>query len=643
MAITDLLRSLPGILLVGVFPGFAVATLLVRWPWWQRLAAAPGLSAGVVGFVGLVEHDLGVPFTPASVLPPLAVLVVGGGIAGVRRRRRPPTSLAPLGRRETALVVGAALAAGVLSALAIVLDLRLLPLPFATDYPIHATVTERIAAARDVLPVVPIPATGGTTVRPRAAFEATAVVVSWLGGPRPTLALLPLGLASVVLIPLSLATLAVEAGAGWRVAALAPLLALGMPFPRFPIVLGELPLLADSTLVVPLVVAAVRAVRGVDEVRRSAAFVGAAVATVWVLHGLEAITAVVIGGPLLLAAVVGEDHTSVRRLLPLGLAAAVGAGIVTVSTRLPAVLPGHAPPGVLLQPNQARNFTGTLGSGRDAFEVLNVFRAADLVTPLAPFLYLAGLAAALLRRHLRWALVATAIVIGCLADAGYGAHLHVVWDAIFPWATADRLVSIQYWVVPLILAFGLCSAVDLLRSSTARAGPARTLAALAVLATAATGTNTDRSVYALNHDVYWVASSADVAALAAMDRQLPPGSIVLTDPVTDGGAWVTALTRDVEFAPAVYTRNIVDAHGRVVGRDPRAVRVAAACIDPEAASQALRGIDAVFVGSRRRPQTRGSWSAECLRRLPDLVEIGEFDGPSGRAVVFRVRQRPQGG
>jgi hypothetical protein len=150
-------------------------------------------------------------------------------------------------------------------------------------------------------------------------------------------------------------------------------------------------------------------------------------------------------------------------------------------------------------------------------------------------------------------------------------------------------------------------------------------------------------VYALARDVHGLASSADVAALAAMDRQLPPASIVLTDPVPDGGAWVTALTRDVEFAPGVYTRNIVDARGRVVGRDPRAVRVAAACTDPDAASQALHGIDAVFVGSRQRPQTRGGWSAECLRRLPDLVEIGEFAGPSGRAVVFRVRQQAQGG
>ena len=214
MALSDLVTSLPGLILVATLPGVALASLLVpRWPWWQWLAAAPGLSAGMIGVLGLLYHDLGVPFEPLTVLPVL--LAVVGAAAGVRvlgrgrfldERRRQHLPGWP-----TAVVIAAALFAGGLSAGVATSELGRIALPFATDAPVHAFVAEKAAQTHDVLPVQPVPANGSGVVRPRTGFESTAVAVSWVAGPRPAMTMLPLALLAVLLLPLSLAMLAVEA------------------------------------------------------------------------------------------------------------------------------------------------------------------------------------------------------------------------------------------------------------------------------------------------------------------------------------------------------------------------------------------------------------------------------------------------
>src|SRR5205807_1111346 len=223
-------------------------------------------------------------------------------------------------------------------------------------------------------------------------------------------------------------------------------------------------------------------------------------------------------------------------------------------TRLPAVPPVRPEPGVLLTSAAATHFTGILGTTHDAPEVVNVFRNSVLVTPFAFVLYVGGMTACLLRRNLRWAIVANLVIVGCLADAAYGAKLHTLWDAIFPWATLDRLLSIQYWVVPLIMAFGLVSVATVLRrlatSARSRAAAAARRPALAlvsagaavVVVTVVSGANNDRGVYAQAVDVHGLATSADMAALRAMDHALAPGSVVLTHSSTDAGQWIDALT-----------------------------------------------------------------------------------------------------
>jgi len=75
--LADFFRALPLILLLGAVPGLALATLVApRLSWPERLAAAPGLSVGCIGVIGLVLHLLGLPFTPASVIPILFAITV---------------------------------------------------------------------------------------------------------------------------------------------------------------------------------------------------------------------------------------------------------------------------------------------------------------------------------------------------------------------------------------------------------------------------------------------------------------------------------------------------------------------------------------------------------------------------------------
>ncbi|TME00064.1 MAG: hypothetical protein E6I76_01120, partial [Chloroflexi bacterium] len=228
MPLTDLLRALPALLVVGIVPGFALATLIVPgWRWWERLAGAPGLSAGLAGVIGLAYHDLHVPLWTATVLP-LEVAVVA---AAVWRARRHATSSAaeahPAGRR---IVVAGALCAGIVSAVVLAAGYRDLPVPVATDGPVHADVAAGIAARHDILPVLPDPS-GGQWVRPRAGVEAVAALASELGGPSAPAALLPFTVVAVLLLPLGLAALALETTGSTAIAALAPLLGVGWAFP----------------------------------------------------------------------------------------------------------------------------------------------------------------------------------------------------------------------------------------------------------------------------------------------------------------------------------------------------------------------------------------------------------------------------
>jgi hypothetical protein len=254
----DFAQTLPGVVAVAFLPGFALATLLApTWRAWQRLAMAPGLSAGFIGIYGLALHDVHVPFEPITVIPVLVVL----GIAALVRWRRigaGPTSAHPWWLPIPALLVG------VTGAAMFAWALHGQVLPPDWDAPTHASVVNAIVRTHDVLPVFPIPLEGSGYVRARPGFEATAAVVSWLGAPSPATSMAPIITATLVVLPLSLTFLTLEATESVALAAVVPFFAIGLIFPGGQAIIGRFPEIVDATLIVPFIVASLRVIRGRD-------------------------------------------------------------------------------------------------------------------------------------------------------------------------------------------------------------------------------------------------------------------------------------------------------------------------------------------------------------------------------------------
>ena len=114
-------------------------------------------------------------------------------------------------------------------------------LPPDWDTATHGGLANTIARTHDVLPLIRIPIEGTEFVRVRPGFEATAAVVSWLGAPSPAMAMGPVITVTLLLIPLSLSLLALEATGSVALAAVVPFFALGLAFPSFQAIVGRFP------------------------------------------------------------------------------------------------------------------------------------------------------------------------------------------------------------------------------------------------------------------------------------------------------------------------------------------------------------------------------------------------------------------
>jgi hypothetical protein len=521
-----------------------------------------------------------------------------------------------------------------------VVAFRAHPLPPDTDNPVHAAVVRSIATDHDVVTTQPLPAVGSATARERVAFEATAAEVAGLGGMRPEAAMLPLVLLCVVLLPLSLAMLMLETTGSWVMAAVAPLLGIGFTMIPWALEYGEFPYLADATLVVPLALAARRAL--LDNQRaRNLLLVAACVTAIWVTHGLEFLTAVVIGVPFALASLRGRD---LRRLATgaVGVAAAVGAGALLVTLLTPHVaVPAVAPPEGVVSSTQAMQMLARMGSRSQMLNALADFVHSELVVP-AVLLYVLGIAASLLVRGVRWLLVAHVLLLVVLADVGYGGILMRLWTPVFPWSGADRIVSIQWFIVPLLMTWGVFSAPMVFRPVIARMRTPRAVMAVmgsvAAVALLCVVVSTWRSLTDMQSSATGSSHTgdADVVALAAMDRALPPGTLVLANTGADAGQWIDVLTRDVEWAPLAFTRNFVQAGSIRPATDPKVDAVARACDDPRTARVALNGIGAVFVGSLPDTKAALRWDAACIARLPGVHEVTHATVDGHTASVFSV-------
>jgi hypothetical protein len=457
LPLRDLAQALPGLVVAVLLPGYALATLLVpRWRAWERLAGAPGLSAGFFGVLGLGMRLVHVPFEPRTVLPCIALL----GVAGFVRRRRAgsnPSSGLPWWIPVPALLAGG-VAAGVFAA---ALSSQVLPPDW--DPSVHGALATAIAQTHDVIPLFPKPLQGTAVDIARPGFEAMAAVVSWVGGPSPVASMEPIMVLTLVLLPLGLTMLALEATGSIGLALIVPLVAAGMEFPSFQAIVGRFPQVVDSTLIVPFIVAAMRVLRA-RQTLDNALLVVAATASIWVVHGLEVLTALVIGG-VLLASTVEETlrevgRIALRRTGVVGMATAAGALLVTVLTRLP-----HVPPPTAIEAsNVSAPPPPPIPGAPNMHEILQFVAQTDFASPIAIALYCIGVVVLVLQRRMLWVLAAHLVVLLAIADSLYSRHLGGFWKLVFSWGDADRLLGVLFWILPFIFAAGLLAIAAVMRS-----------------------------------------------------------------------------------------------------------------------------------------------------------------------------------
>ena len=135
----------------------------------------------------------------------------------------------------------------------------------------HGTLAAAIARTHDVLRRCPEHLEGTAFAYARPGFEAMAAAVSWIGGPSPAHRWRRSSRWCLCCSPSGSRCSPSKPRGSIALAAVVPLVAVGMIFPSFEAILGRFPQVVDSTLVVPLIVAAIRVVRGATAARQRAA------------------------------------------------------------------------------------------------------------------------------------------------------------------------------------------------------------------------------------------------------------------------------------------------------------------------------------------------------------------------------------
>ena len=490
-----------------------------------------------------------------------------------------------------------------------------------------------------------------------------------------------------------------------------------MIFPSGQAIVGRFPEIVDATFIVPFIVASLRIVRGVCT-RENAVLLFAITASIWVIHGLEVITAVVVGCVLLAIGVVAAVRLSRRAgLTRIGIAAGVvlaGAVLVTVLTRIP-----HIPAATSTQP--PLYVVPNSHSPLKPHHILVLIAETDVIGPVALALFCIGAVAMLIRRRMLWVLAVEVLILLMMADDLYLHYLYHLWNGIYPWGDTDRILGVQYWLIPLVLAFGLFALCDLMRTLTRRrqllvglfvaavllgviafvlrhslghlwtrfwepdsivlyplgvfnqlvnlrqwgipvavAGVVIVLAAvaglrrmdipaavrnfigapakhldltgvalggLAVLAVVV-GAASDLGVYRVGVATRSIVSPADLSVLSSLQRQLPPGALVLTNGGNDAGMWIAALTDLNPLVPNGYSGGALDV--------PFEVALENACNSPEVAEAMVARVAAVFVGSRHIASPEDLWNVNCISKLSNLRLIASVPSNGTVSAAFEV-------
>ena len=107
----------------------------------------------------------------------------------------------------------------------------------------------------------------------------------------------------------------------------------------------------------------------------------------------------------------------------------------------------------------------------------------DLISPITVALYVIGAVALLVRRKMLWVLLAQIVLVVLMVDDFYLHKFENLWRVIYPWGEQDRILGVQYWLVPLVLGAGFLAVIQVMRSlsRTRRLQVGTTIAAVVVV------------------------------------------------------------------------------------------------------------------------------------------------------------------
>ena len=135
----------------------------------------------------------------------------------------------------------------------------------------------------------------------------------------------------------------------------------------------------------------------------------------------------------------------------------VGAALVTLLTRVP-----HVPPPTATQPSSV--VLPTTSSPVLLHALLVGVAQTNLVSPVMLALYAIGVIALLIRRRMLWVLFAQIVLIGLMVDDLYLHKFENLWRVVYPLGDPDRILAVQYWLIPLVLGAGLLATLSAMRS-----------------------------------------------------------------------------------------------------------------------------------------------------------------------------------
>ncbi len=535
------LRAILDVVVALLLPGW----LLLRAAGWPRsqperlLMAGPASIALIAVLTALLGRFGGHPLHTGGLVAVDAAL---GAVALVRwwtQRLRPRDEEERLPLRWYAV---AALPGLLLAGLAVA-AVGGLVYPPSEDSLVHADAVRWFLSGLPAPPYQPDHLAAVATPEVRFGFHAfAAALVRGTGldaGKAVTAATWPV----LLLMPGSLMLLVRRAGAGWGTALLAGVAALGIGIVPFQfLALGNAPLLTGAYVVAP---AAAVAWCDVIRVRRPGTALVAAVLAGGLIfvHPSDLPTLALMALVLLPVALRPLVRPTWRQAAWAAAAGLAVLGLLRISTQYA--------PHALAGPVHGTTVDTAIQS--DAFFTprhLSGFWSAvsgDLISfPhdwILPALAVAGVVLAWRRRETRILLALGILLLVCQADAwGWQVPAPLLARA-YPWPSPDRLIGLDWFVIPPLAALAVAELAGRLRARVPEAQRRLPwlLGGAAVLAAALPALTFSPGMLQRAHTAQTAITQADLTAFPQVRQHVPVGSLVLTDGIADGGAWLPIL------------------------------------------------------------------------------------------------------